>query len=201
MERVVRLLLPQRLPLGHRDHRHESKWALALEPEENRRSLHCATPDFLLSLVAPAIFMRLSLTKAAHVAISSAAWQEIRVGSGRDDKFVRARFRVSRKGPRNCRSLGFARDDKGKGCGSVKSRCRTEASFGTLGGPQPYRPEESWACGPSKVMKNTFGRQPLFTEPQPFPLSSRAKPRDLQFRGPFVEMFSTERRDLRFLLG
>jgi hypothetical protein len=32
--------------------------------------------------------MRLSLTKAAHVAMSSAAWQEIRVRSGRDDKFV-----------------------------------------------------------------------------------------------------------------
>jgi hypothetical protein len=30
-------------------------------------------------------------------------------------------------------------------------------------------------------------------EPSPFPLSSRAKPRDLQFRGPFLEMFSTER--------
>jgi hypothetical protein len=39
-------------------------------------------------LVALAIFMRLSLTKAAHVAASSAAWQEIRVRSGRDDKFV-----------------------------------------------------------------------------------------------------------------
>jgi hypothetical protein len=32
------------------------------------------------------ILMRLSLTKAAHVAMSSAAWQEIRVRSGRDDK-------------------------------------------------------------------------------------------------------------------
>jgi hypothetical protein len=32
-------------------------------------------------------------------------------------------------------------------------------------------------------------RQPLSTEPLPFPLSSRAKPRDLQFSGPFVEMF------------
>jgi hypothetical protein len=32
--------------------------------------------------------MRLSLTKAAHVAMSSAARQEIRVRSGRDDKFV-----------------------------------------------------------------------------------------------------------------
>jgi hypothetical protein len=47
-----------------------------------------APSDFLLSLVALAIFMRLSLTKAADVAISSVAWQEIRVRSGRDDKFV-----------------------------------------------------------------------------------------------------------------
>jgi hypothetical protein len=30
--------------------------------------------------------MRLSLTKGAHAAVSSAAWQEIRVRSGRDDK-------------------------------------------------------------------------------------------------------------------
>ncbi len=30
-------------------------------------------------------------------------------------------------------------------------------------------------------------------EAWPSPLSSRAKPRDLQFSGPFVEMFSTER--------
>jgi hypothetical protein len=29
--------------------------------------------------------------------------------------------------------------------------------------------------------------QPLFMEPLPFPLSSRAKTRDLQFHGPFVE--------------
>jgi hypothetical protein len=31
--------------------------------------------------------------------------------------------------------------------------------------------------------------QPLSMERLPSPLSSRAKPRDLQFRGPFVEMF------------
>jgi hypothetical protein len=36
-------------------------------------------------LVALANLMRLSLTKAAHVVLSSAAWQEIRVRSGRDD--------------------------------------------------------------------------------------------------------------------
>jgi hypothetical protein len=31
-------------------------------------------------------FMRFSLWKAAHAVMSSAAWQEIRVRSGRDDK-------------------------------------------------------------------------------------------------------------------
>ena len=44
--------------------------------------------------------MRLSLRKGAHAALSSAAWQEIRVRSGRDDKFI-APERL------NCRSLGF----------------------------------------------------------------------------------------------
>ncbi len=52
----------------------------------NRRSLRSATPDFLLVWVALAKFLRLSLLKAAHVATSSVAWQEIRVRSGRDDK-------------------------------------------------------------------------------------------------------------------
>jgi hypothetical protein len=33
-------------------------------------------------------FMRPSLRKGAHSALSSAAWQEIRVRSGRDDNFV-----------------------------------------------------------------------------------------------------------------
>jgi hypothetical protein len=32
--------------------------------------------------------------------------------------------------------------------------------------------------------------------PLPFPLSSRAKPRDLRFYGPFLGMFSTERNAL-----
>src|ERR1700677_340036 len=36
----------------------------------NRRSLRCATPDFLSRLVALAGFMRLSLLKAAHVAVA-----------------------------------------------------------------------------------------------------------------------------------
>jgi hypothetical protein len=39
-------------------------------------------------LVALANIMRLSLMKAAHVVMSGAAKQEIRVRSGRDDKFI-----------------------------------------------------------------------------------------------------------------
>jgi hypothetical protein len=39
-------------------------------------------PDFLLVLVALASSMRLSLMKAAHVALSGVARQEIRVRSG-----------------------------------------------------------------------------------------------------------------------
>jgi hypothetical protein len=35
-------------------------------------------PDFLLRLVALASFMLLSVTKAAHAAVSGDAWQEIR---------------------------------------------------------------------------------------------------------------------------
>jgi hypothetical protein len=54
--------------------------------EAHCRSLHCATPDFLLDLVALTHFMRPSLRKGAYAASSSVAWQEIRVRSGRDDK-------------------------------------------------------------------------------------------------------------------
>ncbi len=42
-------------------------------------------PGFLWNLVPSASFMRLSLLKGAHAGLSSAAWQEIRVRSGRDD--------------------------------------------------------------------------------------------------------------------
>ena len=38
-------------------------------------------------------------------------------------------------------------------------------------------------------MKKASVRQLLFIEPLPLPLSSRAQPRDLQFRGPLLEMF------------
>jgi hypothetical protein len=56
--------------------------------------------------------------------------------------------------------------------------------------PVPRRavgPEKSWACGPHREMKNVSVQQPRSMKPLPFPLSSRAKSRDLQFRGPFVE--------------
>ena len=54
--------------------------------EVHCRSLHCATPDFLLTLVALVNVIRPSLRKGAHAALSGAAWQEIPVRSGRDDK-------------------------------------------------------------------------------------------------------------------
>ena len=65
---------------------HHGIYSRLLMRVSHRRSLRSATPDFLLSLVALVILMRLSLTKAAHLAMSSAAWQEIRVRYGRDDK-------------------------------------------------------------------------------------------------------------------
>jgi hypothetical protein len=68
--------------------------------KQNSRSLHYATPDFLSNLVALANFMRLSLRKAAHGAMSSAAWQEIRVRSGRDDNSI------ARKWPKSARTNG-----------------------------------------------------------------------------------------------
>ncbi len=76
----------------------KSSWALAPEVrfsyhficknKLNSRSLHYAPPDFLLNFVTLANFMRLSLRKGAYAALSSDAWQEIRVRSGRDDNFV-----------------------------------------------------------------------------------------------------------------
>ena len=68
----------------------------------NCRSLHSATPDFLLDLVALSQFMRPSLRKGAYADLSSAPWQEIRVRFGRDDKGGKQRFHseplLSRRG-------------------------------------------------------------------------------------------------------
>jgi hypothetical protein len=57
----------------------------AFDTGKGKQQVHYATPDFLRRLVASANFMRFSLQKTAHAALSSAAWQEIRVRSGRDD--------------------------------------------------------------------------------------------------------------------
>jgi hypothetical protein len=43
----------------------------------------------------------------------------------------------------------------------------------------------------ASVYQPCFGQQPIFMEPLPFPLSSRAKPRGLQFRGPLLETRNT----------
>jgi hypothetical protein len=51
----------------------------------NCRSLHFAPPDFLWNLIALVHFMAFPLQKGAHAALSSAAWQEIRVRFGRDN--------------------------------------------------------------------------------------------------------------------
>jgi hypothetical protein len=61
---------------------------ISTDGPRNCRSLHFATPDFLLDLVALLQFMRPSLRKGAYAALSSAAWQEIRVRFGRDDTFA-----------------------------------------------------------------------------------------------------------------
>jgi hypothetical protein len=53
----------------------------------NCRSLPYATPQFLSRLVALANFVRLSLRKAAYVALGGVVMWEIRVRFGRDDKF------------------------------------------------------------------------------------------------------------------
>jgi hypothetical protein len=63
-------------------------WLGETEPGgDSPTGLSLRYPDFLSRLVALTNLMRLSLRKAAHAAMSSAAWQEIRVRSGRDDKF------------------------------------------------------------------------------------------------------------------
>jgi hypothetical protein len=61
-------------------------WAPYSETAGPSTTLH---PDFLLRLVALINLVRLSLMKAACAGVSGAAWQEIRVRSGRDDNSVR----------------------------------------------------------------------------------------------------------------
>jgi hypothetical protein len=52
---------------------------LRISSLNKRKALDVLAPDFLFDLVALIDFMRLSLRKGAHAALSGAAWQEIRV--------------------------------------------------------------------------------------------------------------------------
>jgi hypothetical protein len=99
----------------------------------NSRSLHYATPDFLLTLMALVHFMRPSLRKGAHAALSSAAWQEIRVRSGRDDNFVWVQQNArgvssARTDLQRCRPLAGTRSRsslRSLGCLSGRARSRS----------------------------------------------------------------------------
>jgi len=106
----------------------------------NRRSLHYATPDFLWKLVTLANIMRLSLTKGAHAVSSSAARQEIRVRSGRDDNSVAAEISY----------FSWKR-------GILSSNKFVISTGGVMG------------LRPTQVMKNASVRHPRFMEPLPFP--------------------------------
>ena len=55
-----------------------------------------------------------------------------------------------------------------------------------------FSPEGTADFKPVQIrFEKRLGPQPLFVEPWPFPLSSRAKPRDLRFRGPLLETRNT----------
>jgi hypothetical protein len=59
----------------------QNDFSISIRYWEGETADSSASPDFLLNLMALANFMRLSLLKGAHAALSSAAWQEIRVRS------------------------------------------------------------------------------------------------------------------------
>jgi hypothetical protein len=106
---------------------------------------------------------------------------------------------ISTKGPRNCRSLGFAPPDflwnlvalTNPMRLSLRERRTRDPVQGSVTG-NPGRDDKGegdllWKLVPEP--KNASIPQPICIKLLPFPLSSRAKPRDLRFRGPFVEMF------------
>jgi hypothetical protein len=81
---------------------------------------------------------------------------------------------ISRKGPRNCRSLGYARDDKKE---------RVVVKRGSL-------PRDRAVVGVGVdplVTALPFSDRPLLATALSF-LSSRAKPRDLQFAPPATNL-------------
>jgi len=59
----------------------QNDFSISIRYWEGETADSSASPDFLLNLMALANFMRLSLLKGAPAALSSAAWQEIRVRS------------------------------------------------------------------------------------------------------------------------
>jgi hypothetical protein len=67
--------------------------------EEKKEGL---PPDFLWSLVALANLMRLSLRKAAHAAVGSATWQEIRVTHLVQPMYAKTRTWGTRPGGKAC---------------------------------------------------------------------------------------------------
>ena len=106
--------------------------------------------------MALANIMRLSSKKGAHPALSSAAWQEIRVR--------------------------FGRDDKGEGCASGESGGWTEAIFVFVNGPKATGTPD----GDDKVVELLRAahrlEKPQFSPEQPCHLDrSAAEWRDLRF--------------------
>jgi hypothetical protein len=61
------------------------------------------------------------------------------------------------------------------------------------------RPEESWACGPPKVMKNASDRHPLSMEPLPFPCHPDRSGGTCGSADPSWRCFSTERSVVKSL--
>jgi hypothetical protein len=118
---------------------------------------------------------------------------------------------ISKKGPLNRRSLGFARDDKGDGDSSMKSSCWAEGAFlsPTQGDEKQLCPATAFrgnaavpfviptrischaaldkaACAPFRKE----GRVLCDDATKFHRKSGGAKPRDLRFSRPLLEMFS-----------
>jgi hypothetical protein len=93
------------------------------------------------------------------------------------------------------RQVVAPRDDKGKGDGSIKSGCWSEAFFITLDGSQAQ--DDS---GRDAGVNETHSNQRRL-----FPLSSRAQPRDLQFqrifRGNVFRQSAAQRSSVPFCSG
>jgi len=86
-------------------------------------------------------------------------------------------------GEENCRSLGFARDDKGEGDALLCIVCWTSEQQVALLRYAPIGMTKKWGAQQGLIIQQALSMEVL----RP-PLSSRAQPRDLQFREPFLEM-------------